>query len=283
MRRAVVGVVGVLALAGCGSSGPSSSSAPPTTTAEVAVLPEVPGIEAEGVQLRTDEAVGGQFQVRITNSGTAPFTVTSVQLDSPGFVPLPAEPHSTAYRPGQTIDLTTPYGEVDCSAGADPVGARVTVLRPDGATEELVLPLSGDDVLRIHDLACEAQALLAVVGITVQDLADSGRVMTGDVVLDRRSGDDPIEVTRLGASIVLDPLPADQIPVTLPAGEDELRIPVTFDAARCDPHALAETKQPFNFPMLVTVGDAEPVPIALPLDDGQKERLQELLSRVCVN
>ena len=52
-----------------------------------------------------------------------------------------------------------------------------------------------------------------------------------------------------------------------------------FDAARCYLHALAETKQPFNFPMLVTVGDGEPVPIALPLDDGQRQRLQELLSR----
>lgn len=36
----------------------------------------VPGLRAEAVLLRTDEAVGGRFQVRVTNTGDEFFTVT---------------------------------------------------------------------------------------------------------------------------------------------------------------------------------------------------------------
>lgn len=280
MRRAA-GVLVVLALAGCGSSAaPSSSSA---SVPPVATLPAVPGIAAEAVQQRTDAAIGGQVQVRITDTGDAPFAVSSVQLDSPGFAPLPAKAVTARYVPGQTIDLPTPFGTVDCSVGVDPVGARVTVVRADGTTEELRLPLTGDTMAQVHDAECAVEDVLAVVDIRVEDLADAGQTMTGDVVLERRSGREPVEVARLGGSVVLDPVPDDDLPVTLAAGDRELRVPVTFDAARCDPHALAETKKPFVFPLAVTVGDGAQVPVPLPLDDAQKEQLQGLLDRVCVN
>ena len=44
------------------------------------------------VRLRTDEVVGGQVQVRVTNTGDDGFTVTGVVLDSPGFIPRAAGP-----------------------------------------------------------------------------------------------------------------------------------------------------------------------------------------------
>ena len=40
----------------------------------------MPGIAGEAVRLRTDEAVGGQVQVRLTATGDQPFTVVSVAL-----------------------------------------------------------------------------------------------------------------------------------------------------------------------------------------------------------
>lgn len=286
MRRIAAGLVLALAVAGCGSEPSPEAAAPPPSSAEpspVATLPAVPGIEAEAVQQRTDAAIGGQVQVRITDTGAEPFAVVSVQLDSPGFASVPAKPVTARYAPGQTIDLPTPFGAVDCSVGVDPVGARVTVLRPDATTEELLLPLAGDTMARVHGAECAVADVLAVVGITVDDLADAGSTMTGEVVLARREGREPVEVSRLGGSVVLEPLPDDDLPVTLAAGEQELRIPVTFDAARCDPHALAETKKPFVFPLAVTVGDGDPVPVPLPLTDAHKAQLQGLLDRVCVN
>jgi hypothetical protein len=281
-----VGLVLALAAAGCGSDGGSGTAGPPTSEAApastVAALPAVPGIAAEAVQQRTDAAIGGQVQVRITDTGAAPFTVTAVQLDTPGFGSLPATAMTAGYAPGRTIDLPTPFGAVDCSVGVDPVGARVSVLRPDGTAEQLLVPLTGDTMAQVHEAACAVEAVLAVVDIGVEDLADAGQTMTADVVLTRRTGDEPVEIARLGGSVVLEPVPdAVELPVTLAPGERELRIPVTFDAARCDPHALAETKKPFVFPLAVIVGDGGSVPVPLPLDDGQKRQLEELLARAC--
>ena len=266
----------MLLLAACAAepSAPARSAPAPT-------LPEVSGLTAEAVRLRTDEAVGGQLQVRVTNTGTAPFTVTAVQLDTPGFAVLPPTAADTEYQPGRVIDLPTPFGDVDCATSPEPAAARLTVLRPDGAPEELRVPLGGGTLARVHEEECAVQAVGAVVGVTVADLADAGETVTGDVVLTRRSGEEPVTVSALGGSVVLTPVPDDDLPVTLGARETELQLPVTFDAARCDPHALAETKQPFVFPLSVGVGDAEPVPVDLPLDEAQRAVLTALLGRVC--
>ncbi|WP_138731640.1 hypothetical protein [Modestobacter excelsi] len=281
MRAAAVGLVLVVVLAGCSGADEPAAAPAVSSTPAAEVLPEVPGIAGEAVQLRTDAALGGQVQVRLTDTGPAPFTVTSVQLDSPGFAPVPARAVAAAYAPGQTIDLPTPFGAVDCATGVDPVAARVTVVRPEGTTEELRVPLAGDTMAQVHDAECAVERVLAVVGIAVEDLTEAGTTTTGVVVLTRRSGDDPVEVTRLGGSVVLQPVLEDDLPVTLPSDRDELRLPVTFDAARCDPHALAETKKPFVFPLAVTVGDGGSVPVDLPLDDAQKAQLEEFLGRVC--
>jgi hypothetical protein len=79
-------VLVAMATAACGTSAPSSAPAPASTSA-AAEIPAVPGIDAEAVRLRTDEAVGGRFQVRITDTGDDGFTVTAVALDSPGSPP----------------------------------------------------------------------------------------------------------------------------------------------------------------------------------------------------
>ncbi|MCW2575529.1 MAG: uncharacterized protein JWR66_1559 [Modestobacter sp.] len=279
VRGKPAGLVLVLTVAGCGSLSSSSSSSAPAVPA----LPEVAGIAAEAVQLRSDEATGGQVQVRLTDTGPAPFTVTSVQLDSPGFTALPARTVAARYAPGQVIDLTTPFGAVDCAAGVEPVAARLTVTRPHGATEEVTVPVHGWTMVQVHQGECAEQGVLAVVDVTVEGLTDAGGMTTGDIVLGRRAGDEAVQVSRLGGSVVLDPVPDDDLPVTLAPGEQELRLPVTFDAARCDPHALAETKKPFVFPLAVTVGDGDEVPVDLPLDEAQRAQLQDLLDRVCVN
>jgi hypothetical protein len=285
VRRAAVGpVLGLMVvLAGCGGGTPSASGEAPTSSASPSVssLPEVPGIAAEAVRLRTDEAIGGQLQVRIRDTGTEPFTVTSVQLDTPGFGVVPARELSTAFRPDQVIDLTTKFGAVDCSVAAEPAAARLTIVRPDGPTEELRVPLSGGMMARIHDEECAVEGVLAVVDVAVEGLAGSGDTLDAEVVLTRRSGNEEVVVSSLLPSVVLEPVPWDELPVRLAADEQELRLPVTFDAQRCDPHALAETKQPFLFPMIVTVGDGEDVPVPLPLDDAQRVQLQEFLSVVC--
>ncbi len=280
-RTPVVAVV--LLLAGCAAEGgaPAAQGTPPVAVPTVSAPPPVAGIEAEAVRLRSDVTAGRRLQVRISDTGPAPFTVTSVQLDTPGFAALPPRDTSTEFTPGQVIDLPVERGAVDCAARPDPAAARLTVVRPDGSTEELRVPLAGDTLARLHAQECAAEALLDVVDLRVEDLAGEGATLAGDVVLTRRSGDEEIVVSEVSPSVVLAPVPQRELPVRLAPGEDRLELPVSFDAARCDPHALAETKQPFVFPVRVTVGDGEDAVVDLPLDDGQRARLQEFLTSAC--
>jgi hypothetical protein len=285
----VVSLAGAaLVLAGCGvpGSAPTPTGVPPTgvppTGVAATAVPGVPGIAAEAVRLRTDAAVGGQVQVRLTDTGTTPFTVSAVAIDSPGFAPLPATAVDTTYPPGQTIDLPTPFGTVDCAAAADPAAARLTVTRAAGP-EEVRVPLAGGTLAQVHAEECAVAGVTAALDIAVTDLAAApdGQSLTGAVLLSRRTGDDPVEVLALGRSVLLRPAVERHLPATLRPGNDRLRLPFTVTPAGCDPHVLAETKKPFVFPLSVSVRDAGPVPVDLPVDDAQKAMLQQLVDRVC--
>ena len=263
----------LLLLAGC--VGADVAPAPPAQPAEV------PGIAGESVRLRSDVALGDVFQVRLTNTGTAPVTVTSVQLDSPGFGELPARTVEVEFAPGRTFDLPTEFGPVVCAVAPDPVAARVTVSRDGGPAEELLVPLAGPVLDEVHARQCEVEAVTAAAAVTVEGLAAAGDAVTGEVVLTRGAGVDPVVVSELQRSVVLEPVLTSPLPATLDAGGEALRLPVAFRPATCEPHRLAETKQPFVFPLVVAVGEGTPVPVPLPLEDGQRRLLQDLLTRVC--
>lgn len=233
------------------------------------------------LRFRSDEAIGGQAQLHLTNTGTAPFTVTEVALDSPGFAPLPARPVEAEYAPRRTIDLPTPYGRVDCAQAPDPAAARLTVVRPDGVVDEVQVPLAGETLAQVHAEECAAVAVAEVVDVAVEELAAAGDAVTGELVLTRRTGDEPVQVAALGRSVVLEPTLDADLPATLAPGRDRLRLPVTFRPATCEPHVLAETKQPFAFPLRLAVGDGDEVAVDLPVDEAQAAQLQELLGRVC--
>ena len=263
----------LLLLAGC--AGADVAPAPP------AALPEVPGLAGESVRLRSDVPLGDVFQVRLTNTGTAPFTVTSVQLASPGFAELTARTLTVEFGPGRTFDLPARFGPVVCTASPDPVAARVTVSRDGGPAEELLVPLAGPVLADVHDRQCEVEAVTSAAAVTVEGLAAADDTVTGEVVLSRGAGDEPVVVSELQRSVVIDPVLSTPLPATLGPGVAQLRLPVVFRPATCEPHRLAETKQPFVLPLLVAVGEGAPVPVLLPLDDGQRRLLQDLLTRVC--
>ncbi|MCV2490318.1 hypothetical protein OF117_13190 [Geodermatophilus sp. YIM 151500] len=284
-RAAVVGLLLGLG-AGCGGAEPavrdgagaaaSPSSARPATPA----VPAVPGIDAEAIELRTDAAVGGQVHVRITNTGAEPFTVTSLALRSPGFEPLPAGEEVAGYAPGRTIDLPAPYGDPVCDADAEPATVELTVARPDGTTERLTAPLAAEALTRVHGKRCAALALAGVVDVAVTGLRADEAGVSGSLTLERRSGTEPVRVVRLDRSVLVEPT-ASGLPLDLGGDERSAATPVSFEPASCDPHVLAETKQPFRFPVGVEVGEREPVVVDLPLDEPARAQLTEMVDRIC--
>ncbi len=285
MRRTAVLALALLCVGCSGTDGGAAAGdeepAAPATTSAAPALPPVPGIEAEVVRHRTDVPVPGRVHVRVTDTGDQPFTVTAVAVDAPGFAPLPPTALTAAFEPGRTIDLRTAYGTPDCAAPSGPPAARLTVARPDGTVEELRVPLGGDDLDVVHREACAAAGVLAVAGIGLTGLAAAGDTVTGSVVL-TRAGDDDRAVAVLDArrSVLVD-VAVEELPLELGPGEERASAEVVFTPASCEPHVLAETKQPFLFPLAVAVGEAEPVTVPLPVDTAQQALLQDLLGRVC--
>ncbi|SDF99686.1 hypothetical protein [Klenkia brasiliensis] len=266
-------VLGLL-LAGCSADRVPAAASP----TPVPAFDEVPGISGEVVRLRTDDAVGGQVQVRLTDTGGDPFTVTAVGLVSAAFAEQPMSPRTATYAPGRTIDLPVPVGAVDCAADVHPVGARVELDRGAGP-EEVVVPLDGDALDLVAGEQCAAQRLAQHVAIAVEGFTDDGDGVRGTVVLTRVDDGGDVRVDALGRSVLLEPAAPD-LPVTLAADEQELAVPITVGLASCDPHVLAETKKPFVFPLTVEAA-GETAVVDLPLSDAQRGQLQALVDRVC--
>jgi hypothetical protein len=74
---------------------------------------------------------------------------------------------------------------------------------------------------------------------------------------------------------------ADGLPLVLAGDEQSVTTAISFRPATCDPHVLSETKKPYVFPLTVKVGEGDPVPVDLPLDDAARGLLAALVQRVC--
>jgi len=233
---------------------------------------------AEAVQLRTDAAAGGRIQVRISASDT--FTVTSVALDSPGFDPQTPTGLTAAFVPGRVIALRTPFGRARCDLAPEPASARLTIVRPGAGPEDLQAPLAASVLARIHADECAEQALAEGVTVRVVGLRDDGGGgLAGSLELVRRSEMRAVRVTALRRSVLM----AVEVPLPLTLAAEEPRAAATlrFSPATCEPHVLAETKQPFLFPLTVEVAGEEPVTTELRVPDDLRAQLQALVERAC--
>lgn len=256
--------------------------------------PAVPGMQATAVRLRTDAAIGGQFQTRITNTGSDPFTVLGVSLDSPGFERLPFAGRPATYQPGQTIDLPTQYGPAVCGGGigVDPVFTALQIQRADGTTEELRVPLEApDDIVdRIHHEQCHALRLAAAVDVQLGEFTtgevDGRTVVQSTITLTRGDNTEDISIFELRGSVVFDVSLAEEgDPPTMPADEEELVVPiiVRHTARGCDAHVLGETKQPFLFPYFLTFDGGDPQYGVLEVSQEQRDALWAYIQAVCPN
>ncbi len=295
----------LILLSGCSAAGapapaggaddPTSapSATEPSATVPVAT-PAVPGMRALAVRLRTDLAVGGQFQTRITNTGSEPFTVLAVSLDSPGFERLPFAGRPAVYNPGATIDLPTRYGPARCGdrIGVAPAFSAVQIQREGGRTEELRVPLEAPDniVDRIHREECHALSLAAAVDVALggpfaTTEMDGKTVVQATITLTRRDSTEEIALTELRGSVVLYVLFADEedAPATMAVGESSLEIAVVLSITgrTCDPHVLSETKQPFLFPFFLSFDGGEPQYGTVDVSPEQREALWSYIQAVC--
>jgi len=288
--RRCAGVCALLTLlAGCGQGQPATTTSTSTATTP-SLGPPVPGISAVAYRTRVDSATTGRFQVQVHNTGTEPFTVLGVALDSAGFSPLPASPLETLFLPGATIDLRTPYGPVICddNVPVEPAYAVLDLLRPDGSQEQVRVPMKSENetVPRMHAEDCAAEALAAAVDVVLTGLVveevDGLPTVTGGLGFTREDSRESIAVTDMRGSVVLQVRPADvELPVVMAVEESTLTVPIQIRQATCDPHYLADTKQPVLFPLWISFDDREQEYSEIPVDADQRVFLLNYLGEVC--
>ena len=269
-RRALLPCVLAAALAGCGAAEPAPA----------------PRLAAEAKQYRSDIAKR-TVAVTVDNRGSRGVLVRSIDLAADGFGGGPPTEVGVEVRAGSRVDLRVPYGEVSCS-GARASGADVAlldVLDADGERHDLRLALPPGGLLdRLHARECADQALLAVVDVRLSpQWSRAGLELRGALVLERRSGTDPVSVVEPGGNVLFTVKPArPAAPLgTLAADAAGLELPLRITATRCDVHAFADSKRSYVFGFYLTLGSGEPQLVTTTADTTLQRQLDRLALDTC--
>lgn len=247
------------------SSPPSSTVAPTTTEPELEIPAGV--LVAVPIQNREDPAKD-QFQVQIHNGTRERYDVVGVQFVWAAYT-TPVVGRDSIVVGGQVIDFPVPFPGANCAGDGTLAtmpsidDAAVVLSLEDGRQLELPVVDKWRLARKLYLEDCERQMIDSLVGIEWVDLHEQefeGRPVTaGSLRLTRRAGEGAISVLAVGNTIpyvfdAVDARPGEPV-VTLPAGAETAAAPVRFIESRCDPHALAEIKQPTKFVAQVKLGD----------------------------
>ena len=250
---------------------PTTTEPAPTTTEPEIDIP-LGVLVAVPTQNREDPAKN-QFQVQIHNGTGDRYDIDALQFDWAGFT-TPMTPRDSVFVGGQVIDYPVPFPGATCTGD----GTRATMPSLDDATVVLQLD-SGDTVAvpvvdkwhmarRLYEEDCEKQMIESQVTIEWVDLHEGefeGRPVTvGGLRLTRQAGQGEYTVLEVSPTVpfVFDAIDTEvgEPVVTLAADADTAEVPIRFVESRCDPHALAEIKQPTKFVAQVVLGDGSQHP-----------------------
>jgi len=252
---------------------PLGTIATTTTTATEPDAPVPPGLLVAVPQQNREDPAKGQFQLQLVNGTDARFAVRSVQFRWTGFS-SPVTPRDSQIVGGQTIDFPVPFpgatcvgdGTIDAMPSLD--GARVLLGLDDGGLLEVPVIDRWHLARRLYLEDCQRQSVATSVTVEWADLRRAqhqGRPVTEGVLrLTRGTGTATIRIESVSGTI---PYGVETIGVAqgetvvvLPSGEDTADARIRFVESRCDPHALAEVKQPHEFVAQVDLGDGVLVP-----------------------
>ena len=236
---------------------------------------------AVAAQNRFDEVDPGSFEIGVTNTGTTPFTVTSVRLDSPGFAATDATAREEPFPPSVRYDMPARYGAARCDRAVEPATAVVEVRPAQGPAQTVRVPLASPDGLlaRLHDQDCARQDLAQKVQVTLADVRQDGVDVRAAVHVQRLSAGGTITVTELRDSKLF--AFTVMLPADLAATSAVLDIPAVIRAAGCYGHLLADVKQPYLFPLFLRFDGGPPQYTEVASTHEQQEQLQAMLRAAC--
>lgn len=260
-------------LAGCGDSEDRSASSPGRKTS-VGTTAKGPPLSVSIERSRL-YGVSRQFYLTFRSTGGAEVQVTSAQLRSELFAPTePSERSLLVASSGDPIAIPIDYGAASCrDSPSSELFVRVDV---DGRSSDVSLGKAAPDILREQPSECAGNEVRRQVDVRFGSdwkRVGAGRV-SGTLTVDRRPGAEAVlegvETSVVFTAEVLSPLPAT----------DDVDIEVT--AARCDAHALTESKKTFTFFLTFTNGGGDPVVVELPVEDGPVHEALDAAIEECV-
>lgn len=282
----------LIVLGGCAGAAEKGTSGGSTTTATTAptaptssTLPvvELPaGVEVL-VEFPRYLQLERRLEVGFDNRSDSELIVESVGVRSALFEPVALDQPSTEIEIGRRRDLQIGLGPAVCPAPDGPVQVEV-VAEIDGVRQHGLVDVPAAPLEQISATECGRVFVYEQVDVgyspvfTVQD-----EVLATQLVVDRVAGDEPIEVSNVRGSVLLELRPAaDGAPLgTLAPGEDALSVPVELRVIRCDPHAVIESKKTFQLAVWVAVGSRETQHLVVP-PEGELRAALEVLIDECL-
>jgi hypothetical protein len=276
IRRALAGAAAAALLAGLAAC--TGDSGEP-----------LPGLRlrATAEQWRQDE-VARQLGIALHNDGDAPVWISRVEPDLPSF-DGEAPVDTTALLPpnGLRVDVTVPYGTGGCTAASE--ASYVTVVaRVEGDTRtqrvRLALPHPNELLNRLLADDCAAETVRRSVSLRFGDWTDLGADgVRGSLVVERAgAATGAVRLHSFDGNVMYRLAYRTATPLAeVTAAAPVTALPFVASPLRCDLHAFAEVKKPFEFPVRVSLDGGKPLYTTVPVDDDDRKALDTMLRRNC--
>ena len=253
---------------------PPTSSSTSTTTTEASAAPDAPEGLGANIEQGRPYIARDLLELFLLNESEIAVEVAAFRLVDARFAVLEPTARGVSIPPGLgPRSMPMPYGAVACSDGAPSGTAVVEVTMADGAVVPVPVDPAGQQFLDVfHADKCEVQQIGEVVSMrwsTPITAVDAATIQL-PLVIERRTGDEPITIEEIGGTVVFADRLVDpgSVPVTLEPGTSRVEIDVELSAARCEAHALTESNKTFRFSVWVSVGDRPSHRVEV-LPDGQ--------------
>lgn len=278
--RPRLAIVGLLVWATACGDIPAQEAAQITGTVPPGVLAAVP------FQNRLDVAQG-IFQMKLYNGTDRDLDVAGVQFVWDGLTTEVAR-RDNALIAGDRLDFPVPLAAAHCAGDGTEAdmpalaNAYVRVLLADGSEVRA-------DVYDVKHFAralylqdCERQRVAREVTIEWVDVQaaelDGRPITTATLRFTRGTGQGAVRLLLVTGTVLFTP---DSPALQLPADQDMAATQVRFLEGRCDSHALGEASQPFEFSLIIDLGDGVERPYALPIPAADQVAMRHRLEDAC--
>jgi len=257
---------------------------------QAAEKPDGPAVRlhATAEQWRNNE-VNRELAVALHNDGDVPVWVSRVDPVLPSFQGATGVDTNTLLPPtGLRVDIPVKFGTGSCirTAAASHV---VVVARPEGATkwQRVTVPLPDPNPLldKLLAIDCATQRVQQSVTLRFGPWRDLGKAgVQGSLVVDRTAAaTGAVQIAELDGNIMYDfAFATKATPLAgVTAAAPHAEVPFVAQPQRCDLHAFAEIKKPFEFVVWVGLDGAKPLTTTVPVDDDDRKALDTMLRRNC--